>query len=60
LNQTIFPDLRIEVEGGGSLVSILRFMHKHQGYCLLTLVFLEVQMLVCLLAGALFLKGGLW
>ena len=26
-------------------------MHKHQGYCLLTLVFLEVQMLVCLLAG---------
>lgn len=42
------------------MVSMLQFMRKNQGYCLLALAFLELQMLVCLLAGALFLRGGLW
>ncbi len=40
------------------MVSMLQFMRKNQGYCLLTLAFLELQMLVCLVAGALLLKGG--
>jgi hypothetical protein len=50
----------IEVKGGNSLGFILQFLQKHKGSVLMAAAFLELQILACLLTGALLLKGGLW
>lgn len=39
---------------------MLQFLRKNQGILLTAAVFLELQLFVCLLAGILFLRGGVW